>query len=113
MGHVKNLFYYMNQAEVFILSSLWEDPGFVIIEAAFAKTLVLSSDCYAGPKELIKDNINGVLFNSNNSKSFQEKLQYVINLNKEKKMRMIKKNILESKKFTILSHYKSLQNILK
>lgn len=113
LGHVKNLFYYMNQAEVFILSSLWEDPGFVIIEAAFAKTLVLSSDCYAGPKELIKDNINGVLFNSNNSKSFQEKLQYVINLNKEKKMRMIKKNILESKKFTILSHYKSLQNILK
>ncbi len=113
LGHVQNLFYYMNQAEVFILSSLWEDPGFVIIEAAFAKTLVLSSDCYAGPKELLKDKINGVLFNSNNSKSFQEKLQYVINLNKEKKIKMIKKNILESKKFTIFSHYKSLQNILE
>ena len=35
MGFSENIFSYMKKADAFILSSLWEDPGFVLIEAAF------------------------------------------------------------------------------
>ena len=112
LEHVNNLFYYMTEAELFILSSLWEDPGFVIVEAAFAKTLVLTSNCYTGPREIVKNNINGVLFDTNNSTSFQDKLYYATNLKKDQKKSMIKKNLFESKKFTTFSHYINLKNIL-
>ena len=33
-----------------------EDPGFVIIESAAAKVLILTSDCESGPKEFIEKN---------------------------------------------------------
>ena len=34
MGSKKNIHKYYSLSKLFILSSLWEDPGFVIIEAA-------------------------------------------------------------------------------
>ena len=36
-----------------ISPSLWEDPGAVMIEAAFCNKIVLSSDCKNGPKEFL------------------------------------------------------------
>ena len=41
----------MKDAESFILSSKWEEMGFVIIEAAFSNLYLISSDCPNGPKE--------------------------------------------------------------
>ena len=38
-GRVKNIYRYMKDAESFILSSKWEEMGFVIIEAAFSNLL--------------------------------------------------------------------------
>ena len=32
-GHEDNVFKYLINSKYFILSSLWEDPGFVLIEA--------------------------------------------------------------------------------
>ena len=34
----------MKNAEAFILSSLWEDPGFVMIEASALKKIVINTD---------------------------------------------------------------------
>ena len=45
----KNIFKYLYKSECFILSSLWEDPGFVIIEAASVGIQIISSDCPNGP----------------------------------------------------------------
>ena len=36
LGYQKNVFKYLTRAECFILTSLWEDPGFVLVEAALA-----------------------------------------------------------------------------
>ena len=33
-GYKKNIFNYMNKASCFVSTSLWDDPGFVIVEAA-------------------------------------------------------------------------------
>ena len=68
-------------ANLFILSSLWEDPGWVLIEAAASNTLVLASNCKNGPEELIEKNQGGVLFKNNSYEDFIEKFKHVTELN--------------------------------
>ena len=50
----------------FILSSLWEDPGFVLFEAALSNTPIISSNCRNGPVEIINNEKNGFLYSNNN-----------------------------------------------
>lgn len=112
IGHVNNIFEYMYNADAFILSSLWEDPGFVLMEAAFARTLVISSDCYTGPRELIIDNVNGILFESNNLSNIVEKINFYFQINESKKNEMKLNNFKLSRSFTIFNHYLKLFQIL-
>ena len=65
LGHKNNVNEYLQNSFCFVLSSLWEDPGFVLIEAAMNNTIILSSNCETGPKELLKDKINSFVFQSN------------------------------------------------
>ncbi len=62
LNFVDNIYPYFFHARAFILTSLWEDPGFVLIEAAFSRTLVLSNDSEPGPKDIIKDSYNGIVY---------------------------------------------------
>ena len=55
LGYKKNVYKYLKKADFFILTSLWEDPGFVILEAALSNTNIISSDCPNGPREIIKN----------------------------------------------------------
>jgi glycosyltransferase involved in cell wall biosynthesis len=110
IGYVENIFPLMVEAEAFILSSLWEDPGFVLIEAAFCRTLVFSSNCNTGPKEIIKNDINGILFESNNFDNFIHKFNLLIT--KKNKKKLLLKNLINSKKFTQFNHYKNFKELL-
>ena len=55
----------MKNSEIFVLSSLWEEVGFVIVEAAINNLFVISSDCPNGPKEFLNNGNNGLLFKNN------------------------------------------------
>jgi len=112
IGHIDNIQLYMKNAKCFILSSLWEDPGFVLIEAAVARLFTISSDCDTGPKELIEDNVNGILFTSNNSQSLFSKLEQSLFIKENKRNEMIFKNLKLSKKFTLFAHSRSLIKLL-
>ncbi len=46
----------------FVLSSKWEEVGFVIVEAAISNLFVISSDCPNGPSEFLNYGNNGILF---------------------------------------------------
>lgn len=111
IGHVENIFSYLRSSEGFILSSLWEDPGFVLIEAAFCKTPILSSNCGNGPKELIQDKVNGVVFESNNLESFKYKFSEFMDLKKSKN-KIIINSLKMSNNFTLFSHFKKFNQIL-
>ena len=39
-----------------VLTSLWEDPGAVMIESAYCNKIVISSNCPNGPEEFLKKN---------------------------------------------------------
>ncbi len=68
LEYTNNVHYFMKKSEALVLTSLWEDPGFVLIEAGFNNCQVISSDCPNGPKEIIGNNC-GYLFESNSKDS--------------------------------------------
>jgi glycosyltransferase involved in cell wall biosynthesis len=111
IGFKDNIFKYFRNAECFILPSLWEDPGWVLIEAIASNTIVLSSDCPSGPKEIL-DNGKGILFKSNSEIDFIKKFQFFKNLDESKKKMIRLKSKLFIKQFSLLNHYKNLLTIL-
>lgn len=60
-GFVDNPYKYMARAGVFVLSSLWEGPGHVLIEALAVGCPVVSTDCPSGPREILLNGQCGVL----------------------------------------------------
>jgi glycosyltransferase involved in cell wall biosynthesis len=114
IGYKENVYNYYNKSIFFVLTSLWEDPGFVLIESFASNTLVLSSDCPNGPKEIINNEQNGFLFRMNDKNDFLSKINYILeNKNKEKIKRKILRGKIESKKYTKYSHFKKINEILK
>ena len=112
LGHKKNIFKFYKNSKCFILSSLWEDPGFVLIEAAYMNTPIISSDCNNGPKEFLNNGEGGILFSSNNKDSLIKSLKNFESL-KSDELEILKKNSKKSsKKFLIFNHYKVLDTIL-
>ncbi len=111
IGHVDNLYSFMKNAKCFILSSLWEDPGFVVIEAAFSRTPIISSNCLSGPKEIIKNKYNGILFESNNINSFIEQFEYFLNSKDDKKF-WVYNNLKTVKNFTLFNHFLNFNKLL-
>ena len=112
LGFKKNVYKYLKNSKAFILSSLWEEMGFVIIEAASCNTLIISSNCPNGPSEFLNYGEAGYLFNNN---SVSDLVQNLIKFDREEKnikynkILLAKKNV---KKFTIFNHYKELKKIL-
>ena len=110
LGYEKNVFKYLVNSKYFILSSLWEDPGFVLVEAGMANTIILSSDCPNGPKEIVEN--ESFLYKSNNEKDLIKKFELIENMEKDKiflQKIKIKKRL---KDYTMFKHYKSLKKIL-
>jgi len=111
-GYKKNIYEYLCKARAFILPSLWEDPGFVLVEASYSNTTIISSDCENGPKEILDENKNGFLFKSNNYNSFSDVFDSFEKTNNREIS--IKKNNAKkmSKNFSLFSHYSELNKIL-
>ncbi len=60
-GFVDNPYAYMQQADVFVLSSAWEGLVTVLIEAMACGTAVVSTDCPSGSREILADGKYGRL----------------------------------------------------
>ena len=112
LGHTDNIYKYMLKSKAFILSSLWEDPGFVIVEAALCNLFVISSNCPNGPKEFLDDGKRGILFESNKEKEIFRSLQKFNQMDKNKIFNCKLKLKKEAKKYTIFRHYVQLSKIL-
>jgi len=111
IGHVENVFKYFKNGEAFILSSLWEEVGFVMVEAALTNLFIISSNCPNGPTEFLSEGRHGILFESNKRNDLSNSLIKYASLKDIKKHKLeIKKN---TKKYTKYRHFLKLKNILK
>ena len=79
----KNIFSY-EKSEIFILSSLWEEVGFAMVEAAFYNNYLVCSNCPNGPSEFLNYGKNGLLFKNNTKDLLYKSLIDYDKLNLEK-----------------------------
>ena len=112
LGRVENVLRYMKDSDAFILSSKWEEMGFVIIESALKNLYIISSNCPNGPTEFLNNGINGLLYENNKDEALYKALKDFEILDEKKKKNdclKIKKN---SMKFSLFRHYKKLDKLL-
>ena len=82
---MRNFLNFLRFNKIFVLSSLWEEVGFVIVEAAMCNTYIISSDCPNGPRRILNNGNNGLLFkNKDLNKSLLNTLNEYCKLDKNK-----------------------------
>ena len=112
-GYSDNINKVFEESDCFILSSLWEDPGFVLIEAGNKEIPIISSDCPSGPKEILEHGKVGYLFKSSNYNDFKRTFDKYMNessVDIETKVLKLKKKVYE---YSSENHYKILINKIK
>ncbi len=111
-GYKENVYPYLKNSLFSILTSKWEDPGFVILESMFCKKIVLSSNCPSGPVEIIQNENNGFLYDMNNIDSFVSKFILAYNISQydpEKSKIMIYNAMKSVKNYTLFYHFKNIR----
>lgn len=69
----------LSESQIFILPSLSEGFPNALIEAMSLPLACISSDCVAGPSDIIKDGFNGVLVKPNDVEALTSKIDALIN----------------------------------
>jgi glycosyltransferase involved in cell wall biosynthesis len=77
-GFQSNPYPFFKRADCFVLSSIYEGFGMVIVEAMALKVPVISTDCPSGPGELIENNVSGILTPMRDSETLAVKMKEVL-----------------------------------
>ena len=112
LNETDNVFNIIERAKYFVLTSLWEDPGFVLIEAAAMNKIIVSSNCPSGPKEILKNGQGGFLFNTNDENNFLEVFKELQNSSEKQLRNKIINAKMMTKEFTLFRHYKMINEVL-
>ena len=78
LGWKKNVKNYYRSAKIFVLSSLYEGLGNVVIDAVNYNVPVVTTNCKSGPSEIIKKNKGGFIVPISNPKQIAIKIFYCL-----------------------------------
>ena len=92
-----NVFKYYKIADLFVLTSLYEGFGNVLVEAGIFKIPIISTDCKSGPKEILNNGKYGDLVKIGQTKKLSK---------------LILKNLKFPNKNKITKMYKSLKDLI-
>lgn len=111
-GEQKNVDKFYANADMFILPSIWEGFGIVILEAFRAKVAVIATNI-EGPSELIKNGENGLLFEPRNALQLSEKIIYLIENFEERERIALNGYNTFTKKYSIKNYVEQLEKLYK
>jgi len=112
IDYTKDIYSIIKHSKCIISTSLWEDPGWIMIEASSMGIPVISSDCPNGPKEFLDNNKCGLLFKNNSIEDLKKIILHFINLPKKSVTSMTLSAKKKSKYYTKYHHYKNFSKIL-
>ena len=95
-GHQSNVGKFYKNSNIFILSSIYEGFGNVLVEALNYGLKVISTDCQNGPREILGDNKYGLLIPINDVNALKNSIQKIQNIEFNQKILQAR-----SKKFDI------------
>lgn len=98
LGQVKNLDERFRESSIFVLSSRYEGFGMVLIEAMSQGCACISFDCKAGPREIINNNVDGILVEDQNMEAMIMALSDLIE-NEEKREKLACEAIKSVKRY--------------
>ncbi len=108
-GFVKNPYKYLSKVDLFVSTSLWEDPGHVLIESAYLNIPIVSTDCPSGPGVLLSHGEAGELCPVGDSECLSKKIISTLEKPKYRKVELAFKNAM---KFSLEGHYRSFEAYL-
>ena len=79
ISNVKNPYYFYKACDIFLLPSLYEGFGIVLVEALSLGKTVVSTDCKSGPSEIIGKNEYGYLCSVNNKEDLYNNIIKALN----------------------------------
>jgi glycosyltransferase involved in cell wall biosynthesis len=85
-GFVANPYAYMAKASVVVLSSAWEGFGNILVEAMFAGTPVVSTNCESGPTEILDRGKYGKIVNVGDSEAMATAILETLSSPKESEL---------------------------
>lgn len=87
LGNVENIEEKYKKSSIYVLCSRFEGLPMTLIEAKSFGLPIVALDCKTGPKEIIKDGIDGILVEDRNIELLVDKIiELIENLDKRKKM---------------------------
>ena len=104
----KNVFDYYKIADLFVLTSIYEGFGNVLVEAGMFKIPIISTNCKSGPKEILNNGKFGDLVSIGDNDKLSELI--IKNLKKPNKVKIFQM-YKSLKKFNIQNHIKKYEKI--
>lgn len=103
LGYQKDLVTLYKKARLTLITSSYEGFPNVMIESLFLGTPVVSFDFKSGPREVIRDGINGFLVNNNDESSLEQKI--VESLNNDWDIEIIHNTVIKHNSKNIITEY--------
>ena len=110
LGFQSNPYKFMNASDLFVMSSKWEGPGHVLIEALATGCPVITTNCPIGPSDSVQNGEFGQLVEVGNSSALSEAILYAYN-NQSNMLERVRKSENYLKKFyteNVVNEYKKL-----
>jgi glycosyltransferase involved in cell wall biosynthesis len=108
VGYDRNPYKYIARSDLFVMPSLWEGFGLMLIEAMALGVPVIASDCPSGPRMILGDNQYGILTVPGNPQKLAQEIRTLI-FNQELKEKLSFEALSRSEQF---SAKQSVENYL-